>query len=242
MHNENTGSEAPAAQELYRSPDSGLYVRVSNELNDADKESVWTMIQTGFQTLNNKAGVKQDMTPEEFEADVNSTDVYHYVAYDSSGMPVGFLNLHWGLDSVRWAPDSMKERMNALQKLIGTAEPVYVGTLVIPEELRAGEVTPALVRACYSHWEQLVAERGDMYCFFDCAEANYPRLPHLLQFLARPSKRDGFPGVALEMNEIGTVFEDTAKVLEPGAFGPYPVNIQHYFSMHLSQGPGNVLP
>lgn len=237
VHASSIGETNPAAQsEIYKSPDNKIRVVASNTLAERDREAVWEIIEQGFQDLNSRAGSKQDMTRLEFEEDVNSPEVYHYVAYGENNEPLGFLNMHWGLDSVQWAPDAMKDRMTELQRSVNpNASPLYVGTLVVPENLRAREVTPALIRASYSHWEQLNRTHGNLLCFFDCAQANYPKLPHLLQFLARPSTRDDFRGVPLQVSEIGKVQDGTEDILESDTSGKFTNNVQHYFSLTIAE-------
>lgn len=243
---EQEESNMASEQELLRAPDGSLRVVVSEEVSRNDRDQIWEMVRDGFVTLNSRSAEHQDPTRAELEADMESKDVLKYVAYDQNDKPVGFMTAHVGLEGITWVDESIKAKMAEQQaKTDPKGRPAYVGTLVVPEDLRATEVTPALVRSALLHWHNQINDSNEHFlCFFDCAQANYPGLPLLIKRLARPTQ--DYAGVPIDIEEIGQVSvtipsdrqfgENDMAHVDPSSSGLEEQKItdtQHFFSISI---------
>jgi hypothetical protein len=188
-------------QTLLTLPDGGS-VSLQQAPTPEDCAALWSIIQNGFVDLNRKSYEKQDMTEEEFNADMQSSDVLKYVAYDADQNPIGCLTAHIGLEDITWMD---KAFLAAEQERVDpTATPYYVGTLVVPQDVRGTGVSRNILQAAYLDFTRRNAETGQSsVCFFDCADANYPWLAQFVEKSAEPSEVDGFAGVTIDMREIG---------------------------------------
>jgi len=159
---------------------------------------LWAMVQSGFRELNRRSFEKQDMTAPEFGHDFRSHRVLKYLA-KRDGHLVGYLTVHVGLDEVTWIDTAPLIDIQA--SLDSRAAPYYIGTLVVPQELRGGGVVIPLLRAALQHF-QAVSHRIDCnsLCFFDCAGANHPGLVIAIRRSARPTAR--FAGIPITVREI----------------------------------------
>jgi|GEM_PF-7115433 len=160
--------------------DDGSRVTVTLETSPLDQAKLWPIVQVGFVDLNRKSFEKQDMTHEEFVADMESPDVYKYLAYDSEGEPVGYLTVHNGLEHISWVDTEMIRAEQA--KVDADATSYYVGTLVVTPEKRGTGAAELLLRGAIRHFSQANATTGhDAEVFFDCAGANHPWLAQFIQ-------------------------------------------------------------
>ena len=185
--------------ELLHSPNGEFNVAVSKGVGIGDQERIWSMIGDGFTDLNNRSYQRQSMNKDEFEIDMNSPNVLKYIAYNLDKEPVGFMTIHTGLDDITWI--NHEELIRRQDEIDPNAESYYIGTLVVPVDLRSKEIAPTLLRAGILHWQKVNIESNRRsLCYFDCAEANYPGLPGFVERIARPSR--DFEGVKFEIQEI----------------------------------------
>lgn len=186
------------SQELIRT-EGGMTVEVSKVISDSDRDSIWAMLQAGFVDLNRRTYEKQDMTLEEYQADLESNNVLKYVARSADDTPSGYLSVHVGFDDITWTDTTrLSEEQN---KLDPTADPYYIGTLVVLPDARRTETAPKLLQAALTHFKQVNTLTGrNSIVFFDCADANYPWLGNFVKNLALPSA--DFEGVNTTITEL----------------------------------------
>ncbi len=194
----DTDPFADLPRELLHSPD-GVSVVVGREVTQSDKDILWPTIQAGFIDLNRKSYEKQDMTLEEFEADMESPHVLKYIARDEADAPIGILTVHVGLEDISWTNTAPLQEVQ--DQVDPTATPYYIGTVVVPPDLRGTSTATRLLQGAYLHF-QSVNEAQDKHslAFFDCAEANYPWLGQFAEAVAH--KNDEFAGVPATVNEL----------------------------------------
>lgn len=200
-----------------------------------DSEALWEIVQKGFIDLNRKAYEKQDMTREEFDADMTNPDVLKYVAYDADHNPIGCLTVHQGLEEVTWADKGTLEEVQT--KYNKPNPPYYVGTIVVPPDQQGSGVAKHLLQAALTHFNN---DLPDALCFFDCADANYPWLAEFVENSAQPSEADNFKGIKLAVSEIYKKYwirsEATGEITEtydlPSETSQTKVlDTQHYYSI-----------
>jgi hypothetical protein len=230
----NTGNIRYADETLCSFAD-GQQVEYQSCPSPEDREALWSIVQAGFIDLNRKSYEKQDMTREEFEADMDSPDVLKYVAYDSDHNPLGCLTAHMGLDTVTWADKPLLEK--AQQETDKPAPPYYVGTVVVPPDQRGTGVAKHILQGALNHFK---TELPDALCFFDCADANYPWLAQFIAKCGEPSEADGFDGIDMKVTEIGKKYwvkggDDgeavSVEALPPGTPESDVLDVQHYYSI-----------
>jgi hypothetical protein len=177
----------------------GIDVTVGTSLRMDVAESVWSMVQHGFVDLNAKSYEKQDMTHEEFMADALSTGVFKYVATDKDGTAIGYLTVHRGLKNISWIDKDLV--LKAQSEVDKEANPFYIGTLVVQPNLRGGTAAKNLLQGALLHFQRENEASGHQaLCFFDCADANYPKLGHFIQSVAKPST--GYDGVPISVKQL----------------------------------------
>jgi hypothetical protein len=211
-------------------------VSVSIDVLPADQEVLWPMVQQGFIDLNRKSYEKQDMTYEEFQADMTSPAVLKYVARDSEGKPVGYLTVHSTLASVPWVDD---ERIRKEQAVVDPAgNPFFVGTLVVPQELRGMGVANDLIRGALRHFKQFNDQSDtDSLVFFDCARANHPWLAEFIEQVANSNQgADGFTAKATEFATEYLTKDVTGAVVKAEEAPADPEDVldsEHYYALRI---------
>lgn len=185
-------------QELFTTPE-GLNITVTKDIDPAEFDVLWGIVEDGFQELNRKSYEKQDMTREELEADLKSPRVLKYVARDADKGLVGLLTVHIGLEDISWSDVSDLEK--AQDKTDPAAKPYYVGTIVVPPSERGTNAASSLIRGALLHFGQVNDAKGyESLVFFDCAEANYPWLGQFIQEVGSPSEQ--FPDLKTQVTEL----------------------------------------
>ncbi len=224
-------------QEVLRTAE-GLSVTVGTSVPEEEYDSLWHMVETGFQDLNQRSYEKQDMTRDELEADLRSEHVLKYVARDADANPLGLLTVHVGLDYITWTDTS---RIEAKQSEVDPlAVPYYVGTVVVPVDERGTGTAASLLRGAFAHFRQANTERGqDSLVFFDCAHANYPWLGEFIQEMGMPT--DEHPDLSSEVEELYTSAwlkdgDTIRKVYGPSEDAAGEVlDTQHYYAVSITK-------
>jgi hypothetical protein len=177
-----------------------ITIRAVSALSSEETENVWRIIETGFAAVNSRSAEPQSMTREEFETDASSSDVIKYIATTDKGI-VGYLALHTGLETVSWVET---EKLREAQE---TVDPkgwaFYISTIVVPPDIRGTRTVFTLLHGAYSHLRRLDEATGHRsVAFFDCADVNFPGIPHLAERAAQPAP--GFEGIPLAIQPIKT--------------------------------------
>lgn len=222
--------------ELIRKND-GSTVTVTKDIPAEEYDTLWNMVETGFRELNQKSYEKQDMTRDEFEADINSQHVLKYVARDSSGDLLGLLTVHVGLEDVTW---TNTDRLNDVQKGVDSdATSYYIGTLVVPKGLRGTSIARSMLNGALIHFQDVNnATSQNSLLFFDCAEANYPWLGKFVERLGRPS--EDHPGLRAQVQELYTdSWIDNGSAIEyihntTGDMNASVVDRQHFYAVSVN--------
>lgn len=229
---------AAETKTLLQVPDGSRVDYVSSP-TEGDKEALWAVVQAGFIDLNRKSYEKQDMTREEFDADMSAPNVLKYIAYDADNTPIGCLMAHVGLDDVTWVNRDMIEGVQRNEDM--PARPYYVSTVVVPPDLQGAGVATHILQATLIHVRN---DLPNALCFFDCADANHPWLADFIRKSGEPSEEDGFPGMDMDVKEIGVEYwvknDNDASVtkmhdLPEEAEGLHVLDKQHYYAVRFLQ-------
>lgn len=222
--------------ELLRT-DEGVTVSVDTGVPETEQEALWSMVQAGFIDLNRKSFEKQDMTHEELLEDFSSPNVYKYVARDDQSAPIGLLTIHVGFDDIVWTDtQKMREVQDAADP---AAVPYYVGTLVVPPDLRGTETATTLLKGAFLHFQQ-VNQANNMHSlvFFDCADANDPWLAEYVEktgnealaTLGTHAKVTELDTDAWQQTQDGVVKVPYKEQLDPATV----LDKQHYYSIDIA--------
>lgn len=219
----------------------GTVISVTTEVSDADKEKLWKIVQDGFLDLNKRSYDRQDMTYEEFMADMDSPSVLKYIATDENQNPIGYLAARIGLDGIDWADtDTLRAEQS---KLDPAAQSYYITTVVVSPDHRGSQTATSLLQGALVHFKKLNTEMSqDSLCFFDCANANHPWLAEFIsKVAAAPAKN--YAGIPVEVKELfeqqyvkpsqgGDVFKTEGISGENSDYTI--VDKQHFYSMRIA--------
>ncbi|MDB5175466.1 MAG: hypothetical protein JWM81_324 [Candidatus Saccharibacteria bacterium] len=179
--------------------ESGLSVTVNPEITPDERDVLWGIIEQGFFDLNRRSYEKQDMTREEFDADLDSAAVVKFISHDKEGKPLGLLTVHKGLEDIVWTDTSAMAAEQA--KVDPLASPYYIGTIVVALDAKGSEAASRMLQGAYLHFRNVNERYGrQSVAFFDCADANYPWLGEFAEKASHPT--DGFEGVPLHVKEF----------------------------------------
>lgn len=224
-----------APQEILHTQE-GITVSVSTQVEQTDRAALWNMVETGFMDLNRRSYERQDMTHEEFEADLDSQHVLKYVARDKEQNPIGVLTVHVGLDDITWTNTS---RLAEAQRQVDErAVPYYVGTLVVPPDMRGTDTASYLVKASFVHFKQVnQATNQNSLVFFDCAHGNYPWLGEFVQKVGSPD--DEYPDIKTTVSELYEEYwlasgdgSPAVKAMQPQP-GQEVLDSQHHYAISI---------
>lgn len=211
-------------------------VTVSKDVLPEEKTLFWNMVRDGFTELNRKSYEKQDMTQEELYADLDAEDVLKYIARDANNQPIGLLTVHVGFEGINWTNTTRLEEAQAEKD--SDAVPYYVGTLVVPPDMRGSQTAGKLIKGALLHFSDtnLVNDRQSLV-FFDCADANYPGLGHFIQKVGSPSKDYPLLNTTVEKlySDAWVLDHDVvSKIRETEVpLTSVVLDIQHYYSITL---------
>jgi hypothetical protein len=237
---QNVNGNVDRPIELVTNTQENISVILSRNLPSTQSDQVWSLLHEGFVDLNSHSREKQDMERDEFDADVQSSNVLKFVAYDMNENPVGALFVHEGLDSVPWIDkNSIQDEQD---KVDPEGTPYYVSTIVVGLEHRGTAAAATIIQSAFLYFQKINQESGhNNVCYFDCADANYPWLAEFIGESANRQTED-YPGVPTAVRELFTEYftqladQDTLNKVksEPDqSSGMAVVDKQHFYALQL---------
>lgn len=156
-------------------------VSVCRELRPEEAHAIFKMIKEGFAEHNAHSASPQDMTQDEFIKEAGDRSVLKYLARGASSNELqGYLSVHTNMDDIVWYdPDKLKERQNAFAP---NEQAFYVGTFIVPENLRGFRVSGALLEAALIQLVNFNRQNGNSsLCFFDRSDSGSTAMKEYVQ-------------------------------------------------------------
>ena len=161
---------------------------VAAQLQEEEAQQYWEIVEGGFQELNSRSLLKQDMTRDEFMHDMLNSDVLKFKAFTDEG-PIALFTLHANLEDISWVNVS---KVSDFAETITSPDgrSYYVGTIVVKPDAQGLGVGVNLMKYLADWYEQDAEETGGKSIgFFDHSDDN-KGLPYLIKYATRTDSED----------------------------------------------------
>jgi hypothetical protein len=171
---------------------------------------------------------------------MDSPHVLKYTARARDARLIGLLTVHIGLEDIVWTDTAP---LQAIQNETDpTARPYYVGTLVVPPDMRGTDASSAIIQGAFRHFKEAntLGEQQSLL-FFDCADANHPWLAQYIQRVGGDPKVN--PDVSPTITEqycYSWVRDGAGVALRETSQLPANADVldkQHYYSISIEETP-----